>query len=44
MLRYLQDKRLDGAPEATKAGLITAEDVAKELDGMLRDGVKQYGG
>jgi hypothetical protein len=44
MLRFLQNLRPEGTPELSMAGLMSAEAVAKELDEMLRTGVKQFGG
>ena len=44
MMGFLRNNRPDGFPEPTEDGLMTAEKVAKELDAMFRDMVKQHGG
>jgi hypothetical protein len=44
MMRFLRENRPAGLPEPKEAGLITAEKVAKELDEMFRDTVKQHWG
>ena len=44
MMEFLRNNRPEGFPEPTEDGLMTAEKVAKELDAMFRDMVKQHGG
>ena len=44
MMEFLQNNRPEGFPEPTEDGLMTADKVAKALDSMFRDMVKQHGG